>query len=419
MKFGLSGIIYSYSKNSQKSKKVIGIIGHWSHSFGIGSATREMAKRIEGNRFEVKKYDFEYFKEIVKTTNDKVFKRFIGDHVLLISALPAVHSMKLPQFEDHEKNPNYITYWWWETEEIPEYFLRKAEFFDQIWAPTTFIFNNLQRVFGNKVVQAPLLFSPNEETEEFVRTDFQLPENLPVFLVKFDFYSSVDRKNPYAAIEAYKKAFKSDSEAYLLIKTINGESNSHLLDELILSVEDRQDIRVWDKNLSNALNNDLMKCVSAYVSLHRSEGLGLNILEAMQVKVPVIVTAYGGNMDFCNYVNSFLIPFELVPVEDRSYLYPPLGCWAEADVDAAALAMTSIAQSEEVVETKKEEAFITVENLNRNNKFPLFIEKILADLTLKNKQDQVDKSSREYLLKKLSKIQKNLAVKSRDYLKLK
>jgi glycosyltransferase involved in cell wall biosynthesis len=204
-----------------------------------------------------------------------------------------------------------------------------------------------------------------------------------------------------------------------LIKTINGELNSHLLDQLILSVEDRQDIRVWDKNLSSALNNDLMKCVSAYVSLHRSEGLGLNILEAMQVKVPVIVTAYGGNMDFCNYGNSFLIPFELVPVEDRSYLYPPLGCWAEADVDAAALAMTSIAQSEEVVETKKEEALITVENLIKNNKFPLFIEKILADLTFRNKQNQVGKHSLEYLLKKLSKIQRNLVVKSRDYLKIK
>jgi hypothetical protein len=139
----------------------------------------------------------------------------------------------------------------------------------------------------------------------------------------------------------------------------------------------------------------------------------------MQVKVPVIVTAYGGNMDFCNYGNSFLIPFELVPVEDRSYLYPPLGCWAEADVDAAALAMTSIAQSEEVVETKKEEALITVENLIKNNKFPLFIEKILADLTLRNKQDQVDTYSLEYLLKKLSKKQRNLVVKSRDYLKIK
>ena len=367
----------------------------------------------------IKKYDFEYFKEIVKTNNDKVFKRFIGDQVLLISALAAIHSMKLPQFKNHEKNPNYITYWWWETEEIPEYFLRKAEFFDQIWAPTTFIFNNLQRVFGNKVVLAPLLFSPNEETEKFVRTDFQLPDNLPVFLVKFDFYSSIDRKNPYAAIEAYKKAFKSDTEAYLLIKTINGEFNSHLLDQLILSVEDRQDIRVWDKNLSSALNNDLMKCVSAFVSLHRSEGLGLNILEAMHVKVPVIVTAYGGNMDFCNHRNSFLIPFELVPVEDRSYLYPPLGCWAEADVDAAALAMTSIALSEEVVETKKEEALITVENLIKNNKFPLFIEKILVDLTFRNKQNQVGKHSLEYLLKKLSKIQRNLVVKSRDYLKIK
>lgn len=419
MKFSPSKMRNNHSRHSQNSKKVIGIIGHWSHLFGVGSATREMAIKIEGDRFEVKKHEFEYFAEIVKSPNDKVFNSFIGDQVLLISALSGIESKKLPQFNNHKKKPNYVAYWWWETEEIPEYFLRKAEFFDQIWAPTTFIFNNLKRALGNKVVLAPLVFSPNEETEGFVRTDFQLPENLPVFLVKFDFYSSIDRKNPYAAIQAYKKAFRSDSEAFLLIKTINGEFNSHLLDELNLSVDDRKDIRVWDKNLSNALNNDLMKCVSAYVSLHRSEGLGLNILEAMQVKVPVIVTAYGGNMDFCNNRNSYLIPFELIPIEDRSYLYPPLGSWAQADVDAAALAMKSIAQSDEVVETKKDQAFIAVESLSKNNNFPLFVERVLADLTLENNQKQLNRSSLEYPANGLSKSLKNFFVKSRDYLKIK
>ena len=67
-----------------------------------------------------------------------------------------------------------------------------------------------------------------------------------------------------------------------MIKTVNGEYNLHSLEELISIVEDRSDIRVWDEKLTRAINNDLMKCVTGYLSLHRAEGLGLNLLEAMQ-----------------------------------------------------------------------------------------------------------------------------------------
>ena len=400
-------------------KKNIGIVGHWTHAFGVGSATREMSRRTEGELFNVTKYDYEYFMDLVKTTNSLDDSHVLSKEVLLISALSCIHSLRLPQFENPEMKPTYVAYWWWETEEIPEYFLKKAEFFDEIWAPTTFIYKNLANVLGDKIVLAPFLAPFNDESEGLSRTDFQLPENTPVFLVKFDFFSSIDRKNPYAAIQAFRKAFKSETEAYLLIKTINGEFASHLLDELFSSVQDRSDIRVWNKNLSNATNNDLMKCVSGYVSLHRSEGLGLNILEAMQVKVPVIVTAYGGNMDFCDDSNSFLIPYKLIPVEDSSYIYPPIGLWAEPEIDAAAKAFTTVAQNDYTMYSRKNEAFNRVEILKDNQDFQIFVAKRIQEL--KGRGIQVSKTKKFYTLglQKLLEFFKNIVIKSRGYLKIK
>lgn len=400
-------------------KKNIGIVGHWTHAYGVGAATREMGLNIEGKLFNVTKYDYEYFKEIIKSTSTMDQYHALSREKLLISALSCIHSLSLPQSKNPKIKPNYVAYWWWETESIPEYFLEKAKFFDEIWAPTTFIYDNLAKVLGDKIILAPFLAPFNDESEGLSRTDFQLPENVPVFLVKFDFFSSIDRKNPYSAIQAFKKAFKSETKAYLLIKTVNGESVPHLLDELILSVKDRSDIRVWNKNLSNAANNDLMKCVSGYVSLHRSEGLGLNILEAIHVKVPVIVTAYGGNMDFCDESNSFLIPYKLIPVEDRSYLYPPIGVWADPDVEVAAEAFTKIVQNDYIIYSRINEAFNKVEILKNNQDFQLFVAKRVQELNSRRIQRSNTKKFFNLVLNLPLNFMRKMVIKSRGFLKLK
>ena len=395
--------------------KNIGIIGYQNHAFGIGSATGDMSICLEEQSFRVEKYAYEDFKEIVSIKDLNNRKQTTGEFDLLINAVTAIHATKLPQASSNEVVPPYIAYWWWELEELPEYLLKKAELFDEIWAPTTFIYNNLKKVIGDKVALAPLTLRLDWETERFTRTDFQLPEDIPIFLVRFDFNSTIDRKNPYAAIEAFKNAFSSHTEAYLLIKTVNGEYNLHLLEELISIVEDRTDIRVWDEKLTRAINNDLMKCVTGYLSLHRAEGLGLNILEAMQAKVPVVTTGYGGNMDFCNNENSFLIPFKLVPVEDRSYLYPPLGVWAEPEIEEAARAIRSIVKSGIEIKQKTDAGWEKVNTLNNSKDFAKFVERKIEEHRM-NKQHSRSKESVH--INSISKI-KRFFIKSRNYLKLK
>ena len=139
----------------------------------------------------------------------------------------------------------------------------------------------------------------------------------------------------------------------------------------------------------------------------------------MQVKVPVIVTAYGGNMDFCDDSNSFLIPYKLIPVEDSSYIYPPIGLWAEPEIDAAAKAFTTVAQNDYTMYSRKNEAYNRVEILKDNQDFQIFVAKRIQES--KSKRIQVSKPKKFYTLglQKLLEFFKNIVIKSRGYLKIK
>src|SRR5262249_493808 len=83
----------------------------------------------------------------------------------------------------------------------------------------------------------------------------------------------------------------------------------------------------------------LMNACDAYVSLHRAEGLGLTLAEAMALVKPVIATGYSGNLDFMTVSNSLLIEHRLVEVYDPTRVYPRGFRWAEPSVECAAARM--------------------------------------------------------------------------------
>ena len=267
-----------------------------------------------------------------------------------------------------------VGYWWWELEHVPDYFADAARLLDEIWAPTEFVYTNLKSRIGDKVLRAPFLVGEAPLLGNYGREDFDLPPNLPVFLVRFDFLSSIARKNPQAAIAAYRQAFPLAGVAQLLVKTTNGDRFPELLDELAWSVSDRADIRIWDESLDPDQNAALTAASDCYVSLHRSEGLGMNILEAMSLGVPVIATAYGGNMEFCTASNSALVNFVKVPVHDASSVYASAGLWAEPDVNHAAALMLEIAQKKPSAKARASRAQEHIAQFRNSRKFVDFVE---------------------------------------------
>jgi glycosyltransferase involved in cell wall biosynthesis len=184
------------------------------------------------------------------------------------------------------------------------------------------------------------------ELPDFARQErsyFGLPDDHHLFLYVFDFHSYLQRKNPYAAIKAFQQAFPLGTEAAgLVIKVMNGEVDSAAWQTMIELIAGDSRIQVLNSVMSRADVLALIDCCDCFVSLHRAEGFGRGPAEAMYLGKPVIATNYSGTTDFMRPANSYLVEYDLVPVQPGEYVFPDGQMWAEADVPHAAQHMRSI-----------------------------------------------------------------------------
>lgn len=186
---------------------------------------------------------------------------------------------------------------------------------------------------------------------QFTRTDFNLPKDSYTFIFSFDAGSVVERKNPLATVQAFRKAFPAGTErAILVLKTRNldtvqtnrdQEHWSHVLE--IAAADPR--IQIVDRTMSSAELTGLISACDSYISLHRSEGFGYGPAEAMGLGKPVITTAYSGVLDFCTPKTALLVDYKIQRVSRGAYPYMDEArdyYWAAPDVDHAALQMRNL-----------------------------------------------------------------------------
>ena len=251
-----------------------------------------------------------------------------------------------------------IAQWAWELETFPERFQPAIELVDEVWAISEFTRRAISAVTDKPVfaLQPPVV-AP-EISPEFDRSALGVSDGRFVFLFCFDFFSVVERKNPLGLIEAFRRAFPQgvDTEGeglegegpVLLIKTVNGESKPMDLEMVRLAAEGRSDVLVVDASLPAGQLGALMQTADCYVSLHRSEGFGLTMAEAMILGKPVIATGYSGNLDFMTGENSFLVPHSWALVPRGADPYPEGARWADPDLDAAASLMRTVFDNPEL-----------------------------------------------------------------------
>jgi hypothetical protein len=158
-----------------------------------------------------------------------------------------------------------------------------------------------------------------------------------VYLFIFDFASYFERKNPLAAIEAFTRASSPDDDVRLVIKCVNEHLDPDGLARMRSAAGER--VSIYCGYWSSDEMRDLMAACDAYVSLHRSEGLGYTIADAMGVEKPVIATGWSGNMDFMSVGNSFPVAYDLVTLKADVGPYAAGSTWAEPSVDDAARLM--------------------------------------------------------------------------------
>lgn len=242
----------------------------------------------------------------------------------------------------HAKKPYRIGYWFWELSNFPDEWLNAFDFVDEIWAPTRYIAATLSGLTTKPVIHMPMAVDFNE-SQPYSRRDFSLPEDDFLFIFSYDFHSFASRKNPEAVLAAFLGVFKDDdSKVGLVIKTVNSEKHQAAYIALLEKLAGNKKIIVISETLPRQKMYGLINVCDAYVSLHRAEGFGLGMAEAMYMGKPVIGTAYSGNMDFMNMDNSIPISFEMVDLEPDAYPFWSGQKWANPNIDEASEAMAKL-----------------------------------------------------------------------------
>jgi glycosyltransferase involved in cell wall biosynthesis/SAM-dependent methyltransferase len=242
----------------------------------------------------------------------------------------------------------------WELSRYPREWHRWLDRFDEVWAPSSFVFDAISKATEKPVIHVPLCVD-GKLTSFLGRRYFGLPESAYIFLFAFDLRSYLARKNPLAVIEAFSEvcARRPAEDTRLVIKLHGTDSTSASRAdyERLLAALDHVSCRgriilVTDVLTDNETKN-LVRCCDCFVSLHRSEGFGRAIAEAMLFGKPVVATGYSGNLDFMNETNSCLVDYRLVPVAEDSYPHAQGQCWAEPDIDHAAFHMVALLSDKE------------------------------------------------------------------------
>lgn len=233
-----------------------------------------------------------------------------------------------------------IGLWWWEVSRFPEALHPAFAHVDEVWAGSAHIAAALARPAAAVDVPVTPVHVPvrRARRQRIGRSELGLPEGF-VFLTVFGYYSSVARKNPLGAIEAFRRAFPDRGAASLVVKCIDHEAHPAEHATVLAAAEDHPDIHVLPGYLSRDGMDAMVQQSDAIVSLHRAEGFGFTPAEAMTQGKPVVATGYSGNLDYMTEDNALLVPSRLVRIGPHGGPYPADGEWAEPDLDAAAAAM--------------------------------------------------------------------------------
>jgi glycosyltransferase involved in cell wall biosynthesis len=243
-----------------------------------------------------------------------------------------------------------IGFWFWETSRLRLDPGTPLACLDEVWVASTYARDAVAPVIDLPVYVAPLpMEKPSAQARS--RSGLGLPEGF-LFLFTFNFVSGL-RKNPLATLNAFTRAFAPGEGPVLVLKGVNGRNRTpRLLDELERAARGRPDVFVVDRYVSDEENRAIIACCDCYVSLHRSEGLGLTIAEAIAYGKPVIATGYSGNLEFMNEGSSYLAPYHLSPIPPDWWAYMPGTEWAEPDVAAAAELMRRVWERPEEARTR-------------------------------------------------------------------
>lgn len=376
----------------------INVFGFINGEFGIAEATRLNCKAIQSVGLPISLINYS-----VKTNhnnNDLTFTEF-SDHAPHPINLIQISPSETPNFFDYFDHSFFrdkynILYMAWESETIPEDYVMNMNLFDEIWTPSTYCKECIE-----KYVSLPVQVIPHPINIDLQPTDDEdalkfYDKNFFNFLFIFDYNSSIERKNVINLIKVFRETFdQDDNNAFLTIKTSRSAKFPSEKEQILKEIGESKKIKIVEKIFDkNALNYIISNCDS-YISLHRSEGFGLTMAEAMYFKKPVIATGYSGNLEFMNADNSFLVEGEKISYGSDDLNYNSNTIWSEPSLKEAGEYLKTVYEGSDDVQEKAEKGQQT----------------IVSNLSLKRVGGLIKKRSEELLSEDRIKQNKSTLIK--------
>lgn len=335
----------------------VNLIGNICAESGLGQSCRLVASALDKTGFPLSIYKYEQLG--AEGQGDHSWKNRLSKElpydVNLIHINP--HELGLAFIQQDASVWNYrynIGYWLWELEEFPDEWIPCFQCLDEIWAPSEFICNSIRKKTTLPVRCMPYYVDVHIGTI-YERKHFGIPEDKFLYLMMYDQSSCMERKNPIGVLNAFKMAFEKENENVGLVIKINNPTPESR--KQIRSVLDGYtNVYLIEETLSRDEVNSLTKCVDVVVSLHRAEGFGLVLAEAMLLGTPTIATNWSSNTEFMNEDVACMVDYELTTIEKDMPPFKAGNRWADADLEQAAGYMRKLYEDREYYEVIRNNA---------------------------------------------------------------
>lgn len=331
----------------------VNLAGYLSAELGIGEAARGYVRALEAFGAEVALTNFT---ETLNRLGDEALGGFSDANPHPVN-LVCVNADEVPNFVRRMglrfmAGRRNVALWAWELPGFPAAWDDRFGLFDEVWVGSTYMADAIGKRSPIPVVTVPYVITPPAQAVPD-RGAFGIGPDEYVFLFTFDYQSVFERKNPLGVVEAFRRAFGPDAPVRLVVKSVNADLDPGNRDRLRQAAAGAR-VTLLDDYLSRAAMNALLATADAYVSLHRAEGFGLGMAEAMAMGKPVIATAWSGNLEFMNVNNAFLVGYELVPIGRDLGPYQGEQRWAEPDLDHAAALLRQVHDDPEMARRRAE-----------------------------------------------------------------
>ena len=324
------------------------LIGYFETGFGLGEYARGLAAALDVVNAPFGVYPYSAYtgrsRDEASWTRFYDVQKIHAVNIFCMAPNQTRNARRIIGKRHTEKSYNILSTFW-ELPRAPESARSELEFFDELWTPNHFVADSFRSVFSKKIFIIPPCVNLDKEITSS-RAKFCFDQKRFYFLFSFDLNSYPERKNPLAVARAFEAAFGDGRDDVGLIFKITKTWNrfQKIMSELEAAAKRDRRITILQGNWQRADVLALFASIDCFVSLHRSEGFGLGMAEAMLLGKPVIATAFSGNAEFLTAETGYPVPYQMRLVKEGEYPHSMGNSWAEPDVRIAADLMRSVAR---------------------------------------------------------------------------